>query len=308
MSQRLLIILLLSLLAVNPTLASTRAAPLAVFHLEPHPGGTLMMTVRARVRGHEGLFIFDTGGGISYLSPSFAQAIGCKPWGQITGFVLTGQRLDMPRCDGVDFDVQGRKLKTPIAGVFDIMKFMPPNVPKLDGSLGLDAFAGSAVTLSLAEKTLTLESSTSLAARRKRGKEVSVRLVREVEGIALAVVVGVITPEGIAWMEIDSGNGGANVIAKHIAPLLNVKTGIKEPQPANFNLVGGIPVTGDVRVNETLVMDGNIGTRFLINWDLTVDLAEGRAWLARANLRNRSNGFAVRVYLQRFNPAGATTN
>jgi hypothetical protein len=34
------------------------------------------------------------------------------------------------------------------------------------------------------------------------------------------------------------------------------------------------------RVNETLIMDGNIGTRFMIKWDLTLDLARTRAWLA----------------------------
>ncbi len=240
------------------------------------------MTLHATVRGHDGLFIFDTGGGVSYISPSFAKTIGCKPWGQITGFVLTGQRLDMQRCDGLDFVVQGQELTAPIAGVFDIMKLMPPNVPRIDGSIGLDAFAGRVITLSLARRELTLESRASFALRRKRAKEISIRLVREVEGVALAVVVGVVTREGIAWMEIDSGNGGATVVGKHIAPLINVKTGTKEPQPANFNLVGGIPVTGDVRVNDTLVMDGNIGTRFLVNWDLTLDLKNGRAWLAPA--------------------------
>jgi hypothetical protein len=237
------------------------------------------------MRGSEGLFLFDTGGGISYISPSFAQTVGCRVWGQITGFTLTGQRLDMPHCDGLAFDVQGRTFNAPIAGIFDIMKFMPPDVPKLDGSLGLDVFAGRAITLSLAERTLTLESRASLAARMKRGKEVRIRLVREAEGVALTVVVGVVTSEGTAWMEIDSGNGGANVIAKHLAPLLNVKTGTKEPQPANFSLVGGIAVTGNVRVNETLIMDGNIGTRFLVNWDLTLDLEKSRAWLNPAKAR-----------------------
>ena len=280
MIPRLLLLCLCSV--ITPALASTRNQPLAVFHLEPHPGGTAMMTVRASVRGHEGRFMFDTGGGISYISPSFAQKIGCKAWGQISGFTLTGQRLDMPRCDGLAFDVQGRALNAPIAGVFDIMKFMPPNVPKLDGSIGLDVFAGRAITLSLAERTLTLESRASLAVRMKRGREVRIRLVREAEGVALTVVVGVVTSEGTAWMEIDSGNGGANVIAKHLAPLLNVKTDTREPQPANFSLVGGIPVTGNVRVNETLIMDGNIGTRFLVSWDLTLDLEKSRAWLAPA--------------------------
>jgi len=33
-------------------------------------------------------------------------------------------------------------------------------------------------------------------------------------------------------------------------------------------------------VNETLIMDGNIGTRFMIKWDVTLDLAKTRAWLA----------------------------
>jgi len=36
------------------------------------------------------------------------------------------------------------------------------------------------------------------------------------------------------------------------------------------------------RINDSLIMDGNIGTRFLIDWDLTLDLAKGRAWLASA--------------------------
>lgn len=262
--------------------AKSPPKPIAIFHLDPHPGGTYMMTLRAKVRDHEGTFMFDTGGGVTYLSPAFAQTIGCKPWGQLSGFVLTGQRLDMKRCDNLMFYIDRHPFPAPIAGVFDLMKFMPPNVPKIDGSIGLDVFAGRAITLDLAERTLTVESTSSLNARIRQGREVPIRLVREVEGVALAVVVGVVTPEGTAWMEIDSGNGGANVIAAHIAPLLNLKTGIKEPQPAKFNLAGGIPVIGDARVNETLIMDGNIGTRFLINWTLTLDLARGRAWLAPA--------------------------
>ena len=83
-------------------------------------------------------------------------------------------------------------------------------------------------------------------------------------------------------MELDSGNGGATVIGKHLAPLLKLDPSKKDPQPASFQVAGGIPVEGPARVNETLIMDGNIGTRFLLKWDLTLDLAKGRAWLAPA--------------------------
>lgn len=267
-------------------LASSARSNEIVVDLIPHPGGTEMMTLHSTVRGHEGNFIFDTGGGISYISPGFAQTIGCKPWGQITGFTLTGQRLDMPRCDGLTFEIEGHRFGAPISGVFDIMKFMPPNVPGIDGSIGLDVFAGRAITLSLAQRRLTIESSSTLRRRAMRGKEVPIRLVREAGGVALVVYVGVPTPEGMAWMEIDSGNGGANVIGKHLAGLLKLDPNTKEPQQAGFVIAGAIPVDGMARVNETLIMDGNIGTRFLIKWDLTLDLAKGRAWLAAAEARS----------------------
>ena len=48
--------------------------------------------------------------------------------------------------------------------------------------------------------------------RTKHGREVPIKLVREVEGAALTVVVAVPTTAGTAWMEIDCGNGGANVM------------------------------------------------------------------------------------------------
>ena len=244
-----------------------------------------MMTARAKVGGHEGVFIIDTGGGVSYITPAFAQTIGCKPWGQLAGFQMTGHRLDMSRCDNLVFEIEGRKLPLPITGVFDLMKFMPPNVPKVDGSIGLDLFANDAVTLSLSSKKLIVESRSSLSARIKHGKEVPIRIAREIGGVALTVFVGVKTSAGMAWMELDSGNGGANVIGKHLAALFNLDTSRKELQPVAFQLAGGVPVDGMARVNDTLIMDGNIGTRFLIKWDVTLDLANGKAWFAPAEVK-----------------------
>ena len=80
-------------------------------------------------------------------------------------------------------------------------------------------------------------------------------------------------------MEIDSGNGNTFVIGKHLAPILKLKTGTKEPQPLTLNIGGKLPLTSVARVHDTMIMDGNIGTIFLRNWDLTLDLAKGRAWV-----------------------------
>jgi Aspartyl protease len=240
-----------------------------------------LSAMHAAVGGHDGLFLFDTGEGISALTPQFAAKIGCKPWGQVTGYRMSGERADMPRCDSVTFAIGGARFTAPIAGVFDINTLLPKESP-VDGSLGLDIFAGQTVTIEPHASRIVVETPESLAARIRGATEIPARIVRDAEGVALEVDAAVKTPAGQAWMELDTGNGGTLVVANHIAPLFGLKTGQKEPQPASFELAGGgITVSGDARVRD-LIMDGNIGKRFLDNWNLTLDLAHGRAWLAKA--------------------------
>jgi hypothetical protein len=107
-----------------------------------------------------------------------------------------------------------------------------------------------------------------------------IRIVRDVEGIALSIDGAVRTPQGLG-MELDTGNGGSIVVANHIAPLIGLKPDISTPVPAHFSLANGVPVEGMTRTRD-LIMDGNIGAQFLNNWVMTVDLQEGRAWLSRA--------------------------
>jgi hypothetical protein len=127
-------------------------------------------------------------------------------------------------------------------------------------------------------KAIVLESPSSLAERLETARELPIRIVRDVEGIALSVDGAVRTPGGLAWMELDSGNGGSLVVANHIAPLLGLPTDMTTPQPSHFDLANGITVSGTTRTRD-LIMDGNIGAQFLNNWVLTLDLEHGRAWL-----------------------------
>jgi len=261
------------------TTNAVRAATPTIIPLESYLGS--QTAIRLSVNGHPGLFLFDTGEGVSTITPQFAAVIVCVPWGQVTGFRMSGERLDFPRCDGVHLDAPGARFTAPIAGVFDIMSLLPKDVPVLAGSLGLDVFAGRVITIEPVANRLVIETPGSLALRIRDAREIPVRLVRDAEGVALAVDGAVETPRGMAWMELDTGNGGAIVVGNHIAPLLGLKPDQKEPQPANFVLAGGVPVSGNTRTRD-LIMDGNIGNQFLKNWNLTLDLARGRAWLAPA--------------------------
>ncbi len=263
--------------------------PLAIIQLKEEAGANT--TVQVNVGNHMGVFLFDTGEGVTTITPQFAETLGCEPWGRISGFRMSGERLDMARCDNLIFELGNLKFKAPIVGVFDLMRLLPASPVQLSGAIGLDLFAGRAVTLQSLRSRLIVESPSSLDARISKAKEVPIRLVRDAEGVALAVNVEVPTSKGLAWMELDSGNGGTLVVAKHLAALFGLDPERSEPQPVKFKLAGNIPVEGVARTPD-LIMDGNIGLQFLRHWDVTLDLAKGRAWLtpaeAKPNFEHRS--------------------
>jgi hypothetical protein len=275
-----LIVLLCEFLVAVPSAANASGTATSI------PLGTfrgMQPTLTATVAGHEGTFLLDTGGGISIVSPTLARSVGCEPWGNVTGFRMTGQRIDLPRCDDVAIALAGSPYRVPTAAVFDIMSIAGKDPPPLDGSLALDVFADKAITIEQAEHRLIVEDKASLGARTRHAIEVPIRLVREAEGLALSVVVGVPTSKGLAWMELDTGNDDSViVVSKSIAPLLGVDQASHSPQRIEVALAPGIVLEGGAKIVDGLVMDGNIGIPFLKAWNITLDLQHGRAWFAPA--------------------------
>ena len=249
------------------------------------------VALRAKVGGQDGLFVFDTAGGLSQLSPKFAERIGCRPWGRSTGFQMMGQRLDMPQCNDVQVELSGRKWTLPQTGVFDVMSLFPKDSPEaVDGLLALDLFAPNAITIDFPRKRLIIESQESLRARTARATEFPARIAREAQGRALAVSIGVPTAQGKVWMEVDSGNGGTILVSKTYATLFGLDPAKSGPQDADFPLGGAdMQVTGRAFTPD-MIIDGNIGMPFLKEVVLTLDLPAGRLWLSRGEPATNNNG------------------
>jgi Aspartyl protease len=259
-------------------LASARAAATPVtIPLQPYVEG--LYTVQLAVNGQTGTFLFDTGEGVSVVSPDFAARLHCEPWGQITGFRFSGDRLDAPHCDQLTFQIGATRLAAPVAGVIDIMSLVGANAPHVDGAVGLDLFAGRAVSI-VPHQAIIVETPESLRRRLAHARELPVRLVRDAQGASLTVDGAVTTPKGTAWMELDTGNTSGNLVANHIAPLVGLPADqAQSPVPGRLTLANGIAVEGGFRTGN-YIMDGNLGAAFLSRWVLTFDLREGRAWLS----------------------------
>jgi hypothetical protein len=235
------------------------------------------VALRVMVAGKERLFQFDTGGGVTFMSPAIAKRLGCEKGARIVGYRMTGDKLEAPRCDNVALKIGGHDFTIPIAGVFEVGEFNAKGVT-IDGLLALDAFAGKTITMDFAGQRLIIETPRSAVDRAAHGTELPARLVREISGRGITVDIDVPSKMGPLAFELDSGNGGTLLIAKPYAAAFGFDPD-KGPRAGSFPIGRGIVASGFV-MPAGITLDGNLGMPFLKNYLVTLDLEHGRVWLA----------------------------
>jgi hypothetical protein len=249
------------------------------------PYGDDHWAFKAKIKGREQLFIMDTGGGLTAVTPEAAADIGCEPWGQLTGFRMRGDRLDLKRCENVEIDTGGLVLRLATTGIWDFNKMLPPEAPRIAANVGLDAFAGKIVTLDIGNRQLVVETAESLKKRLTVAKEVPVQFVKEVEGYSTTIALALDTSKGRIWMHLDSGDDVALTLGTHVASALGLDPTKKRGQTLNTTLVGGVPLQGSINIKD-LIFDGNIGSPIISNWIVTMDLARELLWIAPGKIEH----------------------
>ncbi|CAN5539981.1 hypothetical protein BH10ACI3_BH10ACI3_07810 [soil metagenome] len=242
-----------------------------------------LWTVHLTVKGKEGDFLFDTGGGVTLLTEKFLEGVECKFWGRNTGYNMFGEKFSGPHCDNVRVTADGVELTPVNVGKFDFGdRFAGDKAP--DGILSLDAFDGKAVTIDQTAAMLTIETQKSLAKRIKSMKEMPMRVSRECSARCLSVFAGVATSAGMTWLVLDSGAGGVSLISKDNAAIFGLDPAAAG-QRLKFAAAPGFPIDSPVMVTD-MIMDGNLGQPFLSRYVITLDLAQSRMWIAPNAITN----------------------
>ena len=250
--------------------------PLAVITLKPYLGDLVAIDVTV---GDSTLpFLFDTGGGITCITPELAASAGCIPFGRLTGYRSIGERLDMQRCGSMQFSIGSADLEVE-PGVFDLMSLIKKqgDVSAVGGMVSLDLFDDRLITLDFARHTLVIESSASLAERVKSMNPLSVRFSRQAGGAALDIFVEVKAKTGTIWLELDSGNAGPVRLSPHAIRQLGIDASLNDRLPIALDISGLGPMPNEAYVDERNI-DGLLNTIFLKDILLSVDFSSGRAW------------------------------
>jgi len=243
------------------------------------PGGTTavlalqpyfreLKTVRVSAAGRPLTMLLDTGGGATLVTPDVARALGCTPFGRDVGHRMTGEAVEFQRCESLTVSSGAWQRRLEPVGVFDIGRLLPPELPKLDGVLALDAFEGDVVTLDWAAGTVTVHAPADAAAALKR-TGVPVRIATGDSGRFYSALLPVAASRGGLWFLLDSGNIRGTLVARHVAR--DGRLNIAENGDAVLTIGARPPVTLRTEAAD-LDIDGALGAAWLLLGPVTLDL------------------------------------
>lgn len=262
----------------SPSKASDQSGPLEIKLMHDALGKA--PTINVRIGDKTYPFLFDTGGGITIISPDVAREIGCASFGRLTAFNAGGTRIDLKRCDGVELKLGAYSTRVD-AGVLEVMNFFGPDTPQIGGFVSLHTFEEQAITIDLTNNRISLETEQSLAERVKGMSALESRLSRQSGGASIDIFVAANTPRGKIWLEVDTGNFGALQFSPHAQEQLGINflapNKAKMTKPVKLD-VAGLGIIEMPARERDMIYDGMLNYDTLSKMLFTIDLRTGRMW------------------------------
>lgn len=224
-------------------------------------------------------FLFDTGGGLTFITPALADELGLEQFGRVTGFRMNGERLDLIRCEEVTLRVGPRDIRTELA-VFDMMSLLPPGCAEVGGIVSLHTFKDQSITIDLSSAVLRLETASSLQRRVETMAPLNARFSHQASGSSIDLFVEVRAKTGSLWLEVDTGNIGPVLLATHALRQLGL---IEEKGAGNWSGEVPLDIIGldEIKVSAVeadLIYDGVLNFETIKQLILTIDFPNERAW------------------------------
>lgn len=262
----------------NLTAATSTASLSAPVAIPFTRGPGHLRTIRVSVGADSADYLFDTGGGVTVISPQDSARLGCTPGGRGFGVRLTGEALSGRTCANVTLGV-GPFSVTTDAGVMDLARLLGPGAPAVRGLVSLNAFEGRALTLDLARERMVVETPTSLAARVRHMTPLPMRLATGEHGGQLTVYVGLRARNGaMLWFEWDSENNASTLVSPEALALLGGDS-TSRMTDLPVALAPGLEVMIPMMTKGNMIHDGVLSAGFIERAVWTVDLAHGRLWV-----------------------------
>lgn len=173
--------------------------------------------VEVAIEGQPYRFLFDTGGGETYISPEVARKLGKKVYGQSLAYRMSGEQFTYQKADTVEMRIGNVSLSHATVGVWDVMSILPQGLPRLDGVLSLKSFRDRILTIDLAADRLILETPTSFRRLSRNMTQLPSRFANGLDGGELNIFLSVPYRDRAYWLLFDTGNISELLLSHHTA-------------------------------------------------------------------------------------------
>lgn len=249
-----------------PSTATPSPAGSATVTLDPYFRGLRTAHVESDVG--DLTLLFDTGGGATLVTPGVAARMGCQPFGRDVGYRMSGERVEFSQCDALSLRSGGFSGRVEPVGVFDVNALLPEELPRLDGVLALDAFRGRVITLDWPAGHLQVHAGDQ-AEPVARASGLTYRAATGDTGRMLEVFLPVAARRGRLWFLLDSGDIRGTLVSHHVPEQGLLEVG---PEGKVSLAIGGRRPLDLVVEQDDLAIDGALGTAYLMNGPVTLDL------------------------------------
>ncbi len=239
-----------------------------------------LKSVNVEIDGKTYDFLFDTGGGLTFISPSIANGINKTVYGNLVGFRMSGEKIESKLCDSVYIKIGGSTFFHPYVGIFDFMSLLPEGFKQVDGLISLKTFENEKISLDLKENKLIVETEKSFNNKIKNMKLVKSQFATGPSGRELDIFTGIHYKNHYWWFLFDTGNIAQTKISDNTAK----EWGINPPNESDSSGLGdfNFVLAGDSisapTVVDNIIYDGALSYDFICQSEYTISLKDQKIW------------------------------
>lgn len=233
------------------------------------------------VEGQSYSFLFDTGGGETFISPEIAKRLHKTIYGNCTSYRIHGEMVTYPKIDSISINIGSTTLFHATAGVWDLMSILPKELPKLDGVLSLKSFQGSIITLDLSRNRVILETPASYQKLTKKMTLLQSRFANGLSGNELNIFLNIPRGNHSYWFLFDSGNLDELLLSDYTAYEWGLQPDtVRQRKELNtLNIQLGRKVAESKAVSERIIYDGALNYALLSQSIFVINFPERQVWI-----------------------------
>jgi len=224
-------------------------------------------------------FLFDTGGGITIVSPKIIEDINKSSYGNSIGFRMSGERVESKLCDNLDIKIGGINFSHTNVGVFDIMSLLPKDFKQLDGVISLKTFEHSKISLNLIANKVIIETEESYKEKIKNMHLIQSRFANGPNGSELNIFLGTRAKDHLWWFLFDSGNIAQTKISTSTAKdwaLTFKENEITEIGAYKFEIAND-SITAPTIIDD-IIYDGAFSFDFIQQSEFVISFKDKKIW------------------------------